>query len=301
MNQSGTAPLAVIVAASLWGIIGLFTRFLGASGLNPLQITEVRCLITAFVIFSVLFIFDRKLLKISLKDIPVFIGTGIFSVALFSMLYFTAAEMTTLSMAAVLLYTAPCFVVVLSAVLFKEKITSVKVLALSCAFAGCVFTSGIIGGSGDISIPGVLIGIGSGFGYALYSIFGKYALKKYHPFTVTFYTFFIAALGLLPFSDLSGFADADLSPAAYMNMAALGIISTAVPYFLYTYGLNRMDAGKAAVLAFAEPMVATAAGFIFYGEALSLSGAAGIILILASVVMLNVNNVPRRGPERCIK
>ena len=70
-------------------------------------------------------------------------------------------------------------------------------------------------------------------------------------------------------------------------MLALGILVTLVPYFLYTYGLNRMDAGKAAVLAFVEPMVATVVGFALFGETVGPAEAVGIALILASVVLLN--------------
>jgi len=73
-------------------------------------------------------------------------------------------------------------------------------------------------------------------------------------------------------------------------MLALGILITLIPYFLYTYGLNRMDAGKAAVLAFVEPMVATVVGFVLFGEELGIVEAVGIALILASVVLLNTDS-----------
>ncbi len=289
MRKAGLdwAIVSVIAAASLWGAIGLFTRALGDSGLNPTQITEVRCAITAAGMLIILSIFDRKLLRISIRDVWMFFGTGLLSIAMFSVLYFTAAELTTLSVAAVLLYTAPSFVVVMSAIAFRERITRNKALALAVAFAGCVLTSGILGGAAGFNAVGILAGIGSGFGYALYSIFGKFALKKYHPFTVTLYTFIVASLCLLPFSGASEIASAAASPSNLGIMAALGIVSTLVPYFLYTYGLNRMEAGKASVLAFVEPMVATLVGFAFFGEIPDISGFIGIALILASIILIS--------------
>ncbi len=287
------AVACVIAAASLWGIIGIFTRSLGDSGLNPIQITWVRCCITAAGMLAMLLAFDRKLLRISVRDAWMFVGTGLLSISMFSILYFTAAELATLSVAAVLLYTAPSFVVVMSAVLFKERITRRKALALVAAFIGCVLTSGILGGAAGVSAAGIAAGIGSGFGYALYSIFGKFALRKYHPFTVTLYTFLVAAICILPFSCLPEIASAAAMPRNLGIMAALGIVSTLIPYFLYTYGLNRMEAGKASVLAFAEPMVATLAGFAFFGETPGISGMAGIALILASVILLSLE--PKAG------
>ncbi len=281
--------LCVVAAASLWGILGVFSRSLGEAGLSPVQTTELRCLVAAVILLVLLAVFDRKLLKIEARDIWMFIGTGLLSISMFSILYFTAASLVTLSMAAVLLYTAPCFVMVMSVILFKESFTGRKAAALVLAFAGCILTAGIIGGSGPLNVLGIAAGIGSGFGYALYSIFGKYALRKYHPFTVTFYTFMVSCLCLLPVSDVPGIASAvSSSGGVVLDALALGTVSTLVPYFLYTYGLNRMDAGKAAVIAFVEPMVATLAGFVIFGETLTAAAVAGIVLILASVVLLNM-------------
>ena len=93
-------------------------------------------------------------------------------------------------------------------------------------------------------------------------------------------------MALLPFSDVTEIASAASSGSATM-MLALGVLITLVPYFLYTYGLNRMDAGKAAVIAFVEPMVATVVGFVLFGEELGMAELLGIALILMSVVLLN--------------
>lgn len=276
----------------------MFSRSLGEAGLSPVQTTELRCLVAAVILFVLLAAFDRKLLRIDARDVWMFIGTGLLSISMFSILYFTAASLVTLSMAAVLLYTAPCFVMVMSVILFKESFTGRKAAALVLAFAGCILTAGIIGGSGPLNVLGVAAGVGSGFGYALYSIFGKYALRKYHPFTVTFYTFLVSSLCLLPVSDVPGIVSAISSSGGVMtDVLALGTVSTLVPYFLYTYGLNRMDAGKAAVIAFVEPMVATLAGFVIFGETLTAAAAAGVMLILASVVLLNIGGRKSRVSE----
>ncbi|MBR6204116.1 MAG: EamA family transporter [Candidatus Methanomethylophilaceae archaeon] len=289
MKNSGIAALCVVAAASLWGLIGLFTRSLAGAGLSPIEIAEVRCSVTAACVLVILAAFDRKLLRISVRDVWMFVGTGALSIALFNVLYFTATTMLTLSMAAVLLYTAPCFVMLMSAAVFKEKVTRKKALALGAAFLGCALTAGVVGGVGSIDAVGIAVGVGSGLGYAMYSIFGKIALRKYHPFTITFYTFLVAALCLLPFSDVSNIASAAVSGSAPM-MLSLGVVVTLVPYFLYTYGLSRMDAGKAAVLAFVEPMVATLVGFALFGESPGMPELAGIALILASVVLLNAGS-----------
>ena len=69
---------------------------------------------------------------------------------------------------------------------------------------------------------------------------------------------------------------------------ALGILSTFLPFVFYTNGLREMEAGKASVLAFAEPMVATLAGIVIFKEALHLQNVMGILMIFGAIVLLNL-------------
>ena len=279
--------LTVVMAASLWGVIGVFSRELRDRGLDAIQVTEVRCIVTAVVLLIALLIYDRRLLKIDLKDIWMFFGTGVIGIVSFNVLYFEAAEIVSLSMTSILLYTAPFFVVILSFFIFKEEMTHQKLLSLVFAFAGCLLISNVVGST--FNTKGFLLGLGSGLGYALYTIFGKFALRKYHPFTLTFYTFAVAGVCLIPFSDLPHMADVAVNvDGALLWMLALGILITTVPYFLYNFGLKGLDAGIASVMAFIEPMVATIAGFVIYNEAPNVFNILGILMILFAVVLLNI-------------
>ena len=84
---------------------------------------------------------------------------------------------------------------------------------------------------------------------------------------------------------------------AIIWMLALGLLITLLPYFLYNFGLNRLDAGVASVLAFIEPMVATVAGFLIYNESPTVFNLLGIALILAAVVLLNIQFGDRGSSE----
>ncbi len=286
MHSDLKPALYVVIGASLWGAIGLFTRPLYDSGLSPLQITLTRCAVTLVFMTITIFVLDRKMFRIDPKDIWMFIGTGLFSIVFFNVMYFTSQQMVSLSTASVLLYTAPSFVMIMSMILFKEKLTKNKLLALALAFVGCAFTTGL--GFGDMNI-GVLYGILAGFGYSLYSIFGKYALEKYGLLTILFYTFLIAAVCLIPFADVpyivSSMGDTDV----LLLVIGLGLLCTVLPYYFYTVGLNGMDAGKASIIAFVEPMVATVLSIIV-GDEFGWMNALGIALILGSVILLNMRS-----------
>lgn len=281
--------LYIVSGAALWGLIGVFVRNL--PGFGPMQIVACRAWITAFILALFLLATDRKLLKIRLRDCWCFVGTGIFSIVFFNYCYFTTIRLCSLSAAAILLYTAPSFVTLLSLLLFHEKLTRRKLSALVLAFAGCALVSGVGQSSLQISPIGILAGLGSGFGYALYSIFAKYALERYHSITVTTYTFLFACIGVLPFAGLGEFPRllAD-SPGSVWYLLALGLFSSAIPYLLYTRGLKQVPAGKASIMASIEPVVATLAGIFLFHEPATSAGLLGVAAVFASLIVLNLPN-----------
>ncbi len=280
------ATFQILLAGFCWGLIGVFTRPLASSGLNPMQITSVRCIVAGIALITYLFIKNRKALYIELRDLWMFVGTGIISIVFFNICYFTTINIATMSLAAILLYTSPYFVIIISAVLFKEKITRQKAVSLLVAFVGCVLVTGFQ--SGGVTVFSVLTGLGSGLCYGLYSIFGNVALKKYSSMTVTVYTFIVAAVGITPFARLGNVVtiigrDGNVG----LIIIGLGLFSTMIPFLLYTEGLSQMEAGKAAVLAFAEPLVATVAGIVIFHESITIMSVVGIGLMLAALMNIN--------------
>ena len=227
------------------------------------------------------------LLRIRLRHLPLFLGTGVVSVVFFTLLYFSCQEQCSLAVAAILLYTAPAFVMLMSALLFRERITKSKLLALLLAFTGCVFVSGIFSGGLSVTLTGLLMGIGSAFFYALYSIFARYALRHYPPLTVTYYTFLCAGLASLFVASpraVWALLTADLS----VPLTALGLvlIATVLPWILYTRGLVHVESGKASILASVEPVAAAMVGVLAFGEPLNASVLLGLGCVLGSVYIL---------------
>ncbi len=283
------APMLVAIAGGCWGVIGLFSTYLSSTGLRPEQITVVRCVIAAGAIGLFLLVRKRSAFVIRLKDIWMFLGTGILSIAFFNVCYFACIDLCGLSFAAILLYTAPCFVVLLSAVFFKEKLTRQRGSALVLAFVGCLLVVGVGSGESSLSGFGILVGLASGIGYALYSIFARVALKRYEAPTVMFYTFLSASLTLIPFSEPQAIvALASDSSAALLVMIALALVSTVTPFACYTVGLAHMETGKASIMAFIEPMVSLLIGISVFGDVLTFTNGLGIVAILIAVALLNM-------------
>ncbi len=276
--------LYVVAAGSLWGIISLFLKPMLNLGFSQIQTVTLRCLIAAAVLGVYMLIKDKSLFRFKLRDIWCFIGTGLVSLMFFSICYFYSMTYNGVCVAVILLYTSPVFVMLLSLPLFKEKITYKKLIAVVLTVAGCVFVSGAAGGQ-SIGFVGIVLGICSGLGYALYSIFSRYALQRnYNSMTISFYTFLFCGLGCLPFASPVSMA-LSLSPKAVLYSLGLGVVCCVMPYILYTKGLEYVDNTRASVIVAVEPVVASLIGVFVYNESVTAVKLLGVALVLSAVVI----------------
>ena len=295
-KKNWLGDILIIIAGLFWGSMGIFVRHLNDLGFSSIQVACLR-LTTAGILFAlILLIKDRKGFKIKVRDIPLFLALGLVSILFFTCCYFTAIRLMTMSTAAILLYTSPIWVMILAIIFLKEKITARKVIALILAFAGCVLVSGF---GGKVTVVGILVGLGSGLGYGLYSIFGTFALKKYSPYTVTCYTFIIAGLGSIIVSNppelFAKISAVENKPALIGFVLLTSVVTAVIPFLLYTLGLNMTTAGKAAVLATVEPAAATLFGFFVMGETVGPVAVAGIALVFSAIIILSIQRKEKAG------
>ncbi|MBQ8233363.1 MAG: EamA family transporter [Lachnospiraceae bacterium] len=283
------APIFVAAAAILWGVLVVFIKQLSIAGFSAMEIVALRVYGSAiFLLLGLLFV-KRKLLRIKIRDSWCFVGTGVFSIVFFSYCYFRNVQVSSVALSSILMYTSPVWVTLLSVACFREKLNRGKIVALLLAIAGCCLVSGITGGLGAVSFQGILLGLGSGIGYGLYSIFGRYALNKgYAPMTVTAYTFTFACVGVLPFVKFSTIIETlNEQPTLWLWAIGMALFTTCLSFTLYTIGLAHMEPSRAAVLATLEPIVTTLVGTVLYKEPLTFSMVAGIVLVLVSSILIS--------------
>lgn len=290
MKKGNLGVIYVLIAGILWGTMGLFVNYFKTQGLGSQDIAGVRVFFASILVVIFILIKDRKLLKFKPKDIWCFIGSGLVSLMIFTVCYFKTIIESSMSVAAVLLYTSPVFVIILSLIIFKEKLTAVKAISCIVCVAGSAFVSGIIGSDTKISLIAFVLGITSGFAYALYSIFSRFALQKgYHSITITAYTFIFATVGLAFFVDFGNIANSVLTkPSNCVIMLLSGLITAVLPYLFYTMGLEKIESGKAAVVAAIEPVVAVILGGLVFRDKLSLIQYLGIFLVIVSIAIQNI-------------
>ena len=288
--------LQILLSGMLWGSMGVFVHALSDGfGLTSMQIACARFTLATLAFAVILFCKDKSAFKVRWRDVPLFFATGLVSVLAFSWCYFTAIQQMTMSMAAILLYTSPIWVMLLSAVLFKEKITAKKILALVLAFGGCICVSG--GGGGKMTLLGLLTGLGAGLGYGLYSIFSTFLLRRYSPLTVTTYAFAIGTVGAWILCD-PGDMIAKVAAAPPVSIGfwivACSIVTEFFPYLMFTNGLRSVPASRAAIIATIEPVVATIIGII-RGEPMTFFVAIGVIAVISAILVLNIHPKEKEG------
>ena len=126
--KNSVYSMFVILSGVLWGIISTFLKGLYSAGFSALQVMFFRGFISSVFMAIFVFVKDKSLLKFKLKDIWLFLGTGVISLTFFSLCYFYTILESGASVAVILLYTSPIFVLIMSVLFFKEKITLVKFL-----------------------------------------------------------------------------------------------------------------------------------------------------------------------------
>lgn len=287
--KKNAAVLDVLLAGTLWGTMGIFVRKLNAAGLNAFEVVQLRITLALVLIGAYLLLFDRQKLKLRLRDIWCFIGTGVISLLLFSWCYFSGIQIASLGVMAVLLYTAPVFVMLMSVALFREKLTASKLTALVMTFAGCCLVSGL-GTDTQLSAQGLLLGIGSGLFYALYSVFSRYAIERgYCSWTITFYTFLFCSVGCAFLSDWHAIGACLAQPSELWPWTVgLALITGFLPYLFYTKGLEGMEPSRASILASVEPVVASVIGIIGFREPLTVENMLGVVLVVGGIAVLSL-------------
>ena len=281
------AYLAVIAGAALWGSIGIFVRLISNCGVPPLGVVSLRCTAAAILFALYLLCTKPQLLRIRLCEAWIFIGAGFIALAGFNYCNFTCITLSSLAVAALLMYTAPIFVMLMSVIFFGEHLTKNKLLALLLTLAGCTLITGVLEENILINLPVIGYGLASGIGYALYSVFSKLALNRgYAPATVTFYTFCAGALACV---SLAGLPLQQLQGNGWAGLAGLVLVCSFGANLLFTLGLARIPAGHASVLATIEPLVAALIGCFCFNETLSMLKCLGILFICTAVWVLRKN------------
>lgn len=298
--------LLVLVCGTLWGTIGPFIQVMADNGSTALLTSFLRMLFAFLIMLAAtLALRGPGALRIGRRDVAVCAALGVVCHGVYNVFYCWAVELAGVTVAAVLLNVAPAFGAVMSAVLFKERITARKAAFLALCVAGCALaarggpavegsgglagTAGLAGVAGSTALLGIACGVAAGFCYSLTAIIGRLAGQHVNAFATSTYGYLFAALALLPVDrpwDEPAVLDAHVLMAGFL----LALIPTATAYLLYYRGLQFIrDTSLVPVFASVETVVAAVLGVAFFGDALGAGNMLGIALVVGSIALLGVS------------
>lgn len=276
--------LFVLLGALLWGTLPAFTRLAYLHGSDPLTAAAWRAYLAAGVFF-VWFLCDGTFRSIKWKEIPFYMLYGLVGVGGTFVFYMIAVERLSTAMAAMLLYTAPAFVILLNRLFYKEPITRVKIIALLCTFGGCfLVVRGYDPAAFQASIGSIVIGLLAGISYSMVTVLGHIAQRKHDSRTNAGLMILFGALVFL-FIRPPWKLSAPTLPlwGAYAGIALLGSIFA---YLAYLKGLSSgLDGGIASIAATAEPVIATLLGVLLFKDVLEGLQIFGMLIVLGGVML----------------
>ncbi len=292
---SSTHGLSLIVlSAVLWGTVGVAVKVIyGLAETNPLSIGFFRLAIAAPALFwACWWTLGAGMFRVVRRDLVSMMLIGVM-MALYQVCYFSAIAKVGVAIAVlVTLCIAPIFVALLSLWLFREKLTSRLLLALTFALIGTVLLVGVQpNGAGALhnTVVGVLLALGSAFGYAVIALCSRTLAQRYHPLQSLTIGFGTGAIVLLPFALSNGFV-VSYPAVGWMLLLYLGLIPTVLAYVLFLYGIRHTTATVASITTLLEPLTSTLLAWLFFKEQLSVFGLMGGILLIGAIVLLFSNN-----------
>ena len=282
--------LAVATAASIWGTLGIFSKMLYADGVSFEALVAFRAAVGWLAVMTFLLATGgARRLRVSGRDLAFLVPLGIVGIGLFYLFYFYTVRESAVGTAAVLLYSSPAFVVVLAWLFLGEGLGPVKMLALGLTIGGVVLVAGAYDPANlEVSPPVLVTGLLSGLTYGLYSIFGRPVAGRLGPAVILSYALFFGAvllvLAAIPtLGTLSG-----LSTGSYGLLLMLSVVHTTGAFALYTFGLGRLGAGRSAIVATVEPVVAGVLGAVLLGEDITVVKVVGAALVVGGAVLAQI-------------
>ncbi len=287
MRAETRAGILVLAGATLLGSLPAWGRALYGYGLDPLTVVTWRALLAAGLLLLALALLRRDLLPVRPRDLPFFVAYGFLAVTLNFLAYFSAVKYTSIAVAVILLYTSPAFVTVLSAIFLGERVTARKAGALLLTFAGSVLVIQAFQPAAlRLNLRGILWGVAAGITAALYSLFGKQALRRYNPFTIVLYAFGLGGVFLALLRGPVALTGLRHPGSVWLLLLGLAAVPTVAGYTCYTLGLQRLEASRASILATWEVVAAAALGYLLFAEALAPAQAVGAVLVALGIVWL---------------
>ena len=295
MKSKQKGIVLAIIAAFLWGIMGIFVR-VARDSIGPLEISFFRCIITGLVFLAFLAVTKPSALHVSGKGLLICVLYGAVAYSLSFTTYSLSVTRLPVAVATILMYLSPVWVTLLSVIVFHDKPSKNGILAIVICLAGAVLSADLLS-MGQIRLDplGILMGIITGFGMALQILIPRYFADRYSKDTMLVYGFLGAALVLgffVDFGQIGAALTADSRLEFLGAILMLSVLCTMVANISYVKSSDYITASESSILGALEVVVGSLAGFLVYHEQLKLLQFLGMVLVIGGAIISQMPEKP---------
>lgn len=293
--------LLAVSAAAFWATGGLTAKWLftpldavtshwiipplGVT-IDPVVLSAARAVVAGVLLWLGLALGAPWHLRIRRHDIP-FLGMfGVVGLALVHFSYFKTISMTNVATAILLEYMAPVIVLVSSYVMLKARFDWRLPVAVASSVAGCALVAGAVSGELTVSAEGIAWGLASAIFFAAYTVMGRWAARRYTPWTLLAYGLAAASgFWLLVLKGPAPIVAVLLESRTLLAVVLIAVVSTIVPFGAFLGALRLLPAAEASVVSTLEPVIAAAGAWMLLGERLSGWQILGGVLVLVGIAI----------------
>ena len=293
MNFFKSPKFFLIVSMIVFGTIGLFVKYIP---LSSGEIALYRAILAIILLGIFLLITKQKIdIKTIKKDLLLLLISGM-AMGINWILLFEAYNYTSVSVATLSYYFAPVLVMVVSPILFKEKLSTLQIICFVGSTIGLVLLTGISDINGNSSnLKGIIFGILAAIFYATVIILNKF-IKGVSGVNRTFLQFIASIVILLPYVLLtSGINVLNLEGVSWIYLLIIGIIHTGICYCMYFSSVKELKGQEVAIFSYIDPFVAVIVSLVFLNESMNVYQIIGGILILGFCIVNEIVNNKERG------
>ena len=276
--------LAVLGSALCFGTTGT-TQQLGVPDISPLAVGAARLLCGSLFLFAFAYIqrSQRGIIRMSRQDLLI---CG-FGVAGYQLTFFSAVHITGIAISTVTaLGSVPTFSAIVAYLVMGEKPSKSWYLGTSVTILGIILV-GTANGIAEFKPLGILLAAIAGFGFAVFNVVSRKSLAAgAQDIWLTATSFGVAALFTAPFLFAQN-PEWILTTKGGLSVLWLGLVPTAIGYFLFTSGLKKIDSSTAATVVLAEPATATILAAVVIGESLVMQSYIGIAIVAAGILYIS--------------
>lgn len=274
-----------IGAAFIYGFAPLLAKLTYIDGSNTITLTFFRSLFSFPLMLAILRV-KKISVRVSKKDFFTLIILAFLGAFATGLMLYGAYNYISVGLTTCIHYVYPVLVAVACVLFFKEKISTMKIIAMGLSLIGLL---SFLEGELKLNFIGVALALGSGIAYAAYLVvMDKTEIKHLHPFLISFYCATVAAVCLFVFGTATNQIVYHIAPRGWVLMFIMAIGVSVVANSITPIAVKNVGPTVTAILGMFEPIVSVILGILFLNEPFTFRGALGCVLVILSVVLLTL-------------